>query len=99
MVALVPIGHQGTLLKSWTPSRTWYAETFGCTLEVRNMFNESCACGMNLLHMAAGQSLSIVQNPAMRWFLKVWMARSAALTLWLCGSTSWILMSSVSRYA
>lgn len=80
MVALVPMGHHGTLLKSWTPSRTWYADTFGWTLEVRSMFRESCACGINLDQIAAGQCLSMVQNPEIRWFLNVWMARSAAFT-------------------
>lgn len=62
------------------------------------MFSESCACGINLLHIAAGQFGSIVQNPAMRWFLKVWIALSAAFTRWLCGSTNCILMLLASRY-
>ena len=32
--------------------------------------------------------------PAMKWFLKVWMARSAALRRWMCGGASWKSTSS-----
>ena len=32
MVPLVPGGPNGTLLKSFCPSRTWNADNFGCTL-------------------------------------------------------------------
>ena len=42
MVPLVPGGPNGTLLKSCCPLRTWKADNFGCTLEVRSMFNVSC---------------------------------------------------------
>ena len=97
-MALVPTGHHGILLKSWIPSNTLYADSFGYTLEVRNIFNESCACGINLFQIAAGQFSSIVPNPEIQWFLKVWMALSAAFTIWLWGSTNCILMSSDSRY-
>ena len=62
------------------------------------MFSVSCACFMSLHHRTDGKSSSHMQSPAMVWFLKVWMARSAALERWLCGSTSCILMPSSSRY-
>ena len=94
----VPGGAKGTRLKLWGTSSTWYAESFGCTREVRNMLSVSCACLMSLHHRTDGKSLAYVQSPAMVWFLKVWMARSAALERWLCGSTSCIFMPSSSRY-
>ena len=72
--------------------------SFGCTREVRNIFSVSCACLMTLHHMKDGKSLSHVQSPAIVCFLKVWMARSAALERWLYGSTSCILIPSSSRY-
>ena len=48
MVPIVPGGPNGTLLKSRCPSRTWNADNFGCTLEVRSIFNVSCDCLINL---------------------------------------------------
>ena len=62
------------------------------------MFSVSCACLMSLHHRTDGKSSSHVQSPAMVWFLKVLMARSAALERWLCGSTDCILIPLSSRY-
>ena len=62
------------------------------------MFSVSRACFMSLHHRTEGKSSSHVQSPAIVWFLKVRMARFAALEWWLCGSTSCILMPSSSRY-
>ena len=62
------------------------------------MFSVSCDCLMSLHHRTDGKSSSHVQSPAMVWFLKVWMARSAVSEWWLCGLTSCILMPSSSRY-
>ena len=62
------------------------------------MFSVSCACFLSLHHRTDEKSSSHVQIPAMLWFLKVWMARSAALERGLCGSTNCILMPSSSRY-
>ena len=62
------------------------------------MFSVSCACLMSLHHRTDEKSLLHVQSPEMVWFLKFWMARSAALERWLCGSMSCILMPSSSRY-
>ena len=62
------------------------------------MFSVSCACLMSLHHRMDGKSSLHVQSPAMVWSLKVWMACSAALERWLCGSTSCILMPLSSRY-
>jgi hypothetical protein len=39
----------------------------------------------------------VEHNPAMKWFLKVRMARSAALRQWMWGGANWKSMSEVSR--
>ena len=62
------------------------------------MFIVSCACLITFQHRTDGKSSPHVQSPVIVWFLKVWMARSAALERWLCGSNSCILMPSSSRY-
>ena len=41
IVALVPDGEDGIRLKPWVLSNIWYAETFGRTLDVLSIFNES----------------------------------------------------------
>ena len=71
MVPLVPGGPNGTLLKSCCPSRTCNADNFGCTIEVRSMFNVSCNCWINLHHNIDGNSLSHMHRPEILWFLKV----------------------------
>ena len=60
------------------------------------MLSVSCACGTNCVHSTSGKSSSQVHSPAMKWLLYVRMARSAALTRWLCGSTSCTPMSASS---
>ena len=65
IVALVPGGPNGVRLKSCCPSRTWNADSFGWTLEVRNIFNVSWDCLMMSDHKAVGNSLSQMQSPAM----------------------------------
>ena len=44
IVPLVAGGAHGCGLKSCVPSSTYYADSFGYTLEVRSMLRESCAC-------------------------------------------------------
>ena len=70
MVPLVPVGPNGTLLKSCCPLRTWNADNFGCTLEVRSMFNVSCDCLINLHRNKDGNYLSHMHSPEIVWFLK-----------------------------
>jgi len=42
--------------------------------------------------------MSTVASAAMKYSLKVVMARSASLTQWLCGGTRWMLMFSDLMY-
>ena len=90
---MVPSGAIGVLLKSKGPLRSSYADSELSRREVRSIFSVSWACSMNLSHSWMGQFLSIVPSPAMKWSLKVAIACSAALTRWLCASTSWISIS------
>ena len=63
MIPLVSGGPNGTLLKSCCPSRTWNAENFGCTLEVRSMFNVYFDCWINLHHNIDGNASSHIHRP------------------------------------
>ena len=63
MVPIVPGGPNGTLLKSRCPSRTWNADNFGCTLEVRSMFNVSWDCWINLHHNIYGNASLHMHRP------------------------------------
>jgi hypothetical protein len=47
--------------------------------EPRMRFRESSACGSNLSQRLSGKLRSVLIIPAMKWFLNVHIARSAAL--------------------
>ena len=47
------------------------------------------ACGRRQSHRCMGKFLSVEQRPAMKWFLKVRMAHSAALHQCICSGASW----------
>jgi hypothetical protein len=49
----------------------------------------SVVCGSSLSHKCIGKSLSLLANPAMKWFLNVQMALSAVFCLWIYGGASW----------
>merc|ERR1711923_278804 len=66
--------------------------------EVRRMFMVISICSMNLHHNCIGQLGSMVARLAMVWYFTHFTAGSVALTLWLCGSTSWMLVSSEVMY-
>ena len=42
----------------------------------------------SVFHNLMNQLALVEARPLMKWFLKVWMARSDAFTRWLFGSTS-----------
>ena len=71
MVTLVPGGPNGNMLKSCCPLRTWNADNFRCTIDVRSMFNVSCDCLINLHHNIDGNASSHMQRPEIVRFLKV----------------------------
>jgi hypothetical protein len=60
----------------------------GLILEARSKFSVFCTCGANLSHNCSENSLSVIARATMKASLNVWMALSAALTLWLCGLTN-----------
>ena len=97
IVALVAGGAHGWRLKLCAPSRQCLADIFGCTLDVRSIFSESWACLISLHHNIVGKFLSPMLMPAMKWFLKVWIARSTAFARWLFGSTSCMLIPSLRK--
>ena len=61
--------------------------------EPRSKLRVMSACGRSFSHRIKGKSGSVLQRPAMKWFLKVRMARSAALRRWMWGGASWKSMS------
>ena len=75
---LVPGGAIGVLLKSKLPWSWLQAERFGLMREVRSKLSVMTAWGRSLSQRYSGKFLSVLQRPAMKWFLKVRMARSAA---------------------
>jgi len=56
-------------------------------------------CVVSPSHSCSGQLQLVEHSPLIKWFLKDWMARSAALTQRLLGSTNWHLTSSFLRYS
>ena len=71
IVALFPGGDHGCLLKSCMPSSKEYADSFGCTRDVRNMLREYCACGTILFQRSKGKLVSHVDSPAITLLLNV----------------------------
>ena len=69
----------GVLLKSYCPQTWAYAESFGLMRDPRRRLSVQVACGSRRSHRWMGKFGSVVHSPAIRWFLKVRMARSAAL--------------------
>jgi hypothetical protein len=54
--------------------------------------SEMSACSSSVSHRLRGRVQSVLLNPAMKWFLNVHIARSAALCGWICGGVSWLSM-------
>ena len=94
----MPGGAIGSLLKSYGPNSCDQAECFGLMRDPRMRLMVNTACGMSLSHKCMGNSASVVHNPAIKWFLNVRMARSAALVRCWPGAANWYLMSLVLKY-
>jgi len=88
MSALVPNGAMGVLLKSNLPASSLFADLLGVMREKRSMLRVSCTWGRNSSQSCRGQVGSTVDSVEMKCSLNVAIARSAALTRWLCGGTS-----------
>ena len=80
MSAFVPRGAIDVRLKSKSPSSTSNAALLGLVREARNKFKVISHCASNSHHSCSGKFLLTVASPAMKWFLKVWIALLAALT-------------------
>ena len=78
-MTLVPGGASGVLLKSNAPYSWAYAERFGLRWEARSRLRVRSACGSKQSHSVRLKPGSVPQSVAMKWFLKVRMARSAAV--------------------
>ena len=57
-----------------------------------------CDCWINFHHNIDGNSSLHMHRPEILWFLKVWIALSAAFTLWSYGVTNCTFMFSLPRY-
>ena len=77
----MPGGANGVALKLNSPNTYAYADNFGFTLADRNMLIVMLAWSKSLSHSARGKSGLHVANPALKCFLKVWIALSARLAL------------------
>ena len=86
----VPNGANCDWLHSWMPNNCVCAERFGLICYRCSMFNVILHCGNNLHQIFAGHWQSHLWRLLMKWFLKVWMARSAGFDRWLCGLASWM---------
>jgi len=65
------------------------SHTQTCSVKYGN--NEGDLCNLEpgvRVCPSMGNSLSVEPRAPMNQFLNVWIARSAVLTLWLCGSTN-----------
>ena len=96
-MALLPGVANGVLLKSTFPSSDVYAESGGCTLDVRRRFNQSWHCSSSSSYNCAGKSLSVVQSPDIRWLLNVCIALSTTFLLCIPGGMSSKVISSVQK--
>ena len=96
MTILVPGGTSGVALKLKEPWIFACAESFGLILEPHRRLSDNILWGINLHHKCIGNSLWTLDKPAIKWFLKVWMALSDALRLWICTGTRWYFSSTLS---
>ena len=96
MIILVPGGASAVVLKSKEPCTYAREESFGFILKPHRRLSDNMLWGINLHHKCIGNSLWILDKPAIKWFLKVWIDLSAALCLWIYGGTRWYFSSTLS---
>ena len=92
---LVPGGASGVALKSWVPLICSCADRFGLICDMCSIFKVSSAWSSRRHHKRNGKFLSTEHKPLMKWFLKVRMARLAALRLRICSGVSWYWVCSL----
>ena len=79
---------RGDLLKTNGLDRYAWAENCGLRQAGRMRLRVSSAWARRRSHPAKGKLRSHDARPARKWFLKVWIARSAALRQCICGGAS-----------
>jgi hypothetical protein len=77
---LHPGGVSRYLSQLYGPLRASYAKMLGLILDFHSKVNVFRTCN--------GNTLSVIARATMNASLNVWIALSAALTRWLCGSTT-----------
>ena len=93
----MPGGARGVLLYANWPNTCAYAERLGLMRDARNRFSVMSAWGRSLSQRDIGNSGSVVQSPAIKWFFSVRIARSAAFARCTPGGTSciWMLLFAI----
>jgi hypothetical protein len=86
---LVPGGPIGWELKLYCPWACACADKRGLIRDPLSRLRVSRAWGMSRSHRCSGNSLSVDDRPAMKWFLNVRMALSAVLRRCIHGGASW----------
>ena len=94
----IPGGAMGSLLKLYGPNNCDHAECLGLIRDPRSRLMVMSACGNNRSHRLTGKSMSVLHRPAMKWFLNVRIARSAALVRCCPGAASWYLILLTLKY-
>ena len=86
---LLPGGANGVFRWSNSPNKYAQADSFIFTLAALRRFSVNTHCGNKRSYSCIGKFGSTVTNPALKWFLKVWIALSALFARWICGGTNW----------
>ena len=84
----VPGGPIYVRLKLKFPCTWAYADRLGFMRNRLSRLSVVRVCGRILSQRLIGKFLCVLHDPAMKWFLKVWIARLAAFCQYTCGGTS-----------
>ena len=85
----MPGGGNGVALKLKCPKVAACAESDGLRRDERRRLSVSMHCKRSLSQNEAGKCGSYLHRPALRWFLNVMIALSAALRRWRYAGTNW----------
>ena len=92
-ITFIPGGTSGDLLKSNYPSSIVYADIVRFCRQGLIIFIFIVDCVISQHHRCIGKRVSMIEVPAMKWSFHVLMARSTALTWWICGGNNWYSIS------
>ncbi len=99
ITAFHPGGASRKWFQSYGPWRASYANIVGSRCDGQSMLRVFLTWGVRRSHNCKGNLLSVVARALIKWALKVWMARLAALTLWLMGLMRRLLQCCRVRYS